>query len=130
MASVLLIETDRLLAKNLSHFLDGLGHQIAWYVDPQEAIEQADQTAPDVIVLDIILTNQRSGIEFLYELRSYPDWRDLPVVIFSCVAAEQLKGCLESMQQLNISAYHYKPTTTLQKLAHTINQAVRQPVQA
>lgn len=129
MARILLIETDHLLAKNLSIFLNRLGHQVSWRVDPQEAIEQADRSVPEVIVLDIILSGQRSGIEFLYEFRSYPEWQNLPVIIFSCVAAEDLKGCLDSIAQLNISAYRYKPTTSMRELAKCIDQAL-QPVSA
>jgi hypothetical protein len=63
-------------------------------------------------------------IEFLYEFRSYPEWQDLPVVIFSHVAAEDLKDCLESMQHLNVVAYRYKPTTSLKDLAQTINRSL------
>lgn len=129
MANILLIETDHLLAKNLSRFLKKLGHQVSWHVEPQGAMDDADQKKPDVIVLDLLLANHRSGIEFLYEFRSYPDWQHLPVIIFSHVAAEDLKDCLDSMQQLNIAAYRYKPTTSLSDLAQTINQAL-QPINA
>lgn len=125
MAQILLIESDQLLAKNLAKFLGGLDHKVSWHVDPQDAIEHADQSMPDVIILDIILANHRGGIEFLYELRSYPEWQSLPVVIFSNVAAEELKDCLESMSQLKISAYHYKPTTSMRQLAQTIDQVLQ-----
>jgi CheY-like chemotaxis protein len=128
MANVLLLETDHILAKNLSKYLADLGHIIAWCVEPQEAIDQADKQQPDVIILDLMLANHRSGIEFLYEFRSYPEWQNLPVVIFSHVAAENLKGCLESLNQLNVSAYRYKPTTSLTELAASIDQALKQPV--
>lgn len=122
------METDHILAKNLSKYLSKLGHEVAWCVEPQEAIDSADKHQPDVIILDLMLANHRSGVEFLYELRSYPEWQNLPVVIFSHVAAENLKGCLESLQQLNVAAFRYKPTTSLTDLAASIDQALRQPV--
>jgi CheY-like chemotaxis protein len=127
MANILLLETDRILAKNLSKFLATLGHDVAWCVEPQEAIDCADQHCPDVIILDLMLANSRSGVEFLYEFRSYPEWQNLPVVIFSHVAAEKLKGCLDSLKQLNVAAYRYKPTTSLTDLAASINQALKLP---
>jgi CheY-like chemotaxis protein len=130
MAKVLLLETDHILAKNLSKYLRGLGHKISWCVEPQEAIDIADKKPPDVIVLDLMLANHRSGIEFLYELRSYPEWQNLPVVIFSHVAAEDLRGCLDSLKQLNVSAYRYKPTTSLSDLAKSINEALELPISA
>jgi CheY-like chemotaxis protein len=127
-ASILLLETDHILAKNLTKFLSGLGHEVRWCVEPQEAIDKTDQNQPDVIVLDLMLANHRSGIEFLYEFRSYPEWQDLPVVIFSQVAAEDLRGCLDSLKQLNVVAYRYKPTTSLIELAKSIDQALNLPV--
>jgi CheY-like chemotaxis protein len=125
MADVLLMETDHILAKNLSKYLKNLGHNVSWHVEPQAAINYADQHCPDVIILDLLLANNRSGIEFLYEFRSYPEWQDLPVIIFSHVAAENLKDCLESLQQLNVAAHRYKPTTSLSELAQTIDQALQ-----
>jgi CheY-like chemotaxis protein len=127
-ASVLLLETDHILASNLCKYLAALGHDVAWCVEPQEAIDKADKHQPDAIILDLMLANHRSGIEFLYEFRSYPEWQSLPVVIFSHVAAENLKDCLDSLKQLNVSAYRYKPTTSLTDLAESIDQALKQPV--
>jgi CheY-like chemotaxis protein len=127
-ANILLLETDHILAKNLGIFLRGLGHEISWCVEPQEAIDNADKNPPDVIVLDLMLANHRSGIEFLYEFRSYPEWQNLPVVIFSHVAAEDLRGCLDSLKQLNVAAFRYKPTTSLTELAKSIDEALNLPV--
>jgi len=128
MANILLIETDHILAKNLSKYLKGLGHKVSWHVEPQAAINHADKSQPDVIILDLLLSNHRSGIEFLYEFRSYPEWQNLPVVIFSHVAAEDLRGCLDALKQLNVAAYRYKPTTSLSDLAQSIDQALQQPI--
>jgi DNA-binding response OmpR family regulator len=124
MAHILLMETDHMLAKNLSKFLKKLGHEVSWHVEPQAAMDSADNNKPDVIILDLFLAG-RSGIEFLYEFRSYPEWQDMPVVIFSSVAAEDLSNCLESLEQLNVSAYRYKPTTSMAELAETLEQSLQ-----
>lgn len=124
MATILLIEPDRLLAKNCTDYLKSLGHKVIWRVDPQEAVQWADKNLPDVVILDLLLAN-RSGIEFLYEFRSYPDWQNLPVVIFSHISAEDVKGCVEAFEQLNISAYHYKITTSLAQLGHSVELALQ-----
>ncbi len=125
MADILLMETDHILAKNLSKYLKSLGHNVSWCVEPQDAINHADHRCPDVIILDLLLVNNRSGIEFLYEFRSYPEWQDLPVIIFSHVAAENLKDCIDSLEQLNVAAHRYKPTTTLADLAKTIDLSLQ-----
>jgi DNA-binding response OmpR family regulator len=128
MARILLIETDRPLANNLCQFLSGAGHEVDWHVNPQDAMDSADKQSPDAIVLDLLLAG-RSGIEFLYELRSYPDWQTLPVIIFSSLSPRELSSASDSLHQLNIAAYHYKPSTTLAELARSIDHSL-QPVSA
>ena len=127
MVKILLLETDHLLAKNLRQFLKNSGYEVDWQVDPQAAIESADTVPPDAIVLDLMLA-QHSGIEFLYEFRSYPEWQNLPVIIFSNISAEEVSGCLEAFEQLNVSAYHYKLTTSLAKLADSVDRSLQSAI--
>jgi DNA-binding response OmpR family regulator len=126
MASVLLIEGDKLLASATIDFLKFRGHEVSWHVNAQAAIDGADSQRPDIVVLDFVLAG-RSGLEFLYEFRSYSDWQKMPAIVLSNVAAADLGSALANFKQLGISAYHYKPTTTLSQLAQTIDQ-VLQPV--
>jgi DNA-binding response OmpR family regulator len=121
MAKILLIETDRILASNLQDFLLAKGHQLDWQVDPQQAVFSADDNQPDVVILDLMLAG-RSGVEFLYEFRSYPEWQELPVVVFSNISERELGQCIAAFPQLNITAYHYKPHTSLQQLSRTVEQ--------
>jgi DNA-binding response OmpR family regulator len=72
MAQILLLETDRQLAKSLKDYFGRAGHSLVCYSDPQQAVVAADRRQPQVIILDLMLAG-RSGIEFLYELRSYPE---------------------------------------------------------
>ncbi|MDB5160973.1 MAG: hypothetical protein JWO96_353 [Candidatus Saccharibacteria bacterium] len=128
MARILLLETDKLLAQNTKRMLESAGHAVDWQVDPQEAVHSIDAEAADVIIMDIILAD-RSGIEFLYELRSYPDWRYLPVILHSSVPPREIYNCAAGLEQLDIKAYHYKPSTLLSELIGSV-EACLQPVSA
>src|SRR5690242_5912455 len=102
MSNVLLIESDKILAANVTKVLQRSGHNVDWQIDPQVALDKVDANLPQLIILDLVLAG-RSGIEFLYEFRSYPDWQTLPVIIFSSYAVEELKETLASFEHLNIS---------------------------
>jgi CheY-like chemotaxis protein len=128
MPKVLLIEPDRLIAANVSKALKRGGYTVNCQVDPQIALDIADKDAPDVIIVDLILAGH-GGVEFLYEFRSYPDWQNVPIVVFSSLSAEELKQTLKGFEHLNINAYHYKPTTALADLSRTI-ESVLQPAAA
>lgn len=127
MARILMVETDRLIAENLSHYLGKYGHSVDWQQDLQAAIDASDSVCPDLVVLDLMLCG-RSGVEFLYEFRSYPDWQSIPVVLFSNISMRDLGETTAGFSQLNISAYHYKPTTSLSQLAHSIDFVINSPV--
>ena len=100
------------------------GHDVNWQVDPQAAIDSADASPPDVIVLDLLLAG-RSGVEFLYEFRSYPEWSRLPVIIYSDISPEEFKGANVGFTQLNIAAYHYKPTTSITELCDSVEKVAQ-----
>ncbi len=124
MARILFIESDRLLGANTKQILKRAGHNVDWHVDPQMAMDSADAAHPDIIVLDLLLAG-RSGFEFLYELRSYPEWVKLPVIIYSNVPAEEFSGAGIGTDQLDIAAYYYKPTTSIGELARSIDRILQ-----
>lgn len=124
-----MVETDKLIADNLCCYLEKSGHTVDWQLDLQAAINAADQHRPDLVLLDLMLCG-RSGVEFLYEFRSYPDWQDVPVVLFSNISIRDLGSSTAGFNELNISAYHYKPTTSLSQLAQSIDFVVGNPVNA
>jgi DNA-binding response OmpR family regulator len=124
MAHILLVESDRILAGILTKSFKGAGHQTSWHVDPQEAVLAADENKPDVVILDLLLAG-RSGTEFLYEFRSYTEWQDLPVIIYSNLSQEEVGTGSSGFSELKITAFHYKPTTTLVDLSRSVEKALQ-----
>jgi DNA-binding response OmpR family regulator len=119
--NILLVEPDRLLARSYAQALQNEGHRVLCSPNAQQAIFAADSLIPDLVILELQLVSH-SGIEFLYEFRSYPDWQDIPVLIQSQVPpAEFLDNWQLLQEQLGVVDYLYKPQTTLAKLRKVIN---------
>lgn len=123
MSRILLVESDRLLAQNIKKYLQGRGHRIAWQVDLQPALDSVDRRQPELIILDLMLAG-RSGAEFLYELRSYPDWQNLPVILFSHVAEADLAHSHISLEDLAVHRFLYKTTSSLNDLGRTVEECL------
>jgi DNA-binding response OmpR family regulator len=122
MAAILLIEPDKVLAEIYSHRLTANGHKVSFATGAQSAVHEADQMNPDLIVLELQLV-EHSGIEFLYELRSYPDWQGIPVIVHSQVPQSEFIDNFELLKtELGVTAYLYKPQTSLKELAQTVDQ--------
>lgn len=125
MARILLVEPDRLLAKAYIQVLKAAGHQVTACLTGQAGIQAADQQTPDLVVLELQLKGH-NGVEFLYELRSYPEWQSIPVVVQTLVPPAALDQ-IETLPLLGIDRYLYKPSTKLEDLvdaAHDLLQPV------
>lgn len=125
---ILFIEPDRVLAETYFQALTNAGHEVIVTPSAQTAIMVTDQINPDLIILEIQLI-EHSGIEFLYELRSYLDWQNIPVIIQTIVPPGEFTGNWQVMKhQLGISEYLYKPNTSLSRLIDCV--ATHAPVPA
>src|SRR5262249_28624021 len=58
------------------------GWQVAEAENGQVAVESLSATKPDVIILDLMMPKM-DGFELLDELRSRPDWQEIPVVVIT-----------------------------------------------
>ncbi len=121
---ILLIEPDSVLARTYKAALGRAGFAVDWQVNAQGAISSVDHAKPSIIVLDLQLA-EHNGVEFLHELRSYPDWQDIPVIILSSVAAEDLALNQKIRERLKIVDYLYEPHTKLSELIDSVKRAVK-----
>ena len=123
MPHILILEPDHLLAGSLEHYFASANMTTSIHSDPQMAISSADRRRPDIVVAELQLAG-RSGVEFLYEFRSYPDWQDLPAIIFINFHPEQMTEYAGVLDELNIQTCLYKTTSGLPELLQSVLQAL------
>lgn len=109
------IDFGRLLCKKMkTHNLKSdLAHSA------QQALHLADKNKPNVVILELNLASH-NGLEFLYELRSYQDWQNIPVIIYSHLTPEETGLNKNAQQRLGITDYLYKPISNLEKLTTSV----------
>jgi DNA-binding response OmpR family regulator len=119
---IILLEPDRMLAETYGKCFATDGHTVTPCASAQAAIMAADQQRPDVVVLELQLI-EHSGIEFLYEFRSYIEWQSIPVLIHSHVPAHEFSANTTLLsEQLGVNQYLYKPHTNLELLLHAVGK--------
>ena len=127
MSQILLIEPDRVLAETYRQALLGGGHRVVCCASAQAGIISADQHRPDLIILELQLV-EHSGVEFLYELRSYPDWQDIPVIIHTHVPPGEFAASRQVLRgHLGAKTYLYKPDTSLKQLLAAAEEQLSVP---
>jgi DNA-binding response OmpR family regulator len=127
MARILVIEPNITLAKIYKTILVRNKHKVWLAKNAQEAINLADKNKPDIVILELQLP-QHNGLEFLYEFRSYQEWRNTPVIIQSLVPSNEFKDNFILWHKLGIRDYLYKPKSTLLQLIDCVNRYLPQAI--
>ena len=85
-ARVLVVEDDKTMAEVLIAYLERAGYQAQWTADGAQALTVWQRTAPDVVILDIMLPSL-SGLEVLRRRRQHGD--DTAVIMLSARGEEE-----------------------------------------
>lgn len=85
---VLIAERDRNVRKLQQFFLERAGFGVEFADDGQDALDRA-LLAPPALVVTEILVPRMDGLALCRRLRDDPRTRDVPVIVFSILAAAQ-----------------------------------------
>jgi CheY-like chemotaxis protein len=89
-ARIAVIDSDATLLRLTSDLFVERGWETVADLDPDTAPSALALSPPDVIVMDIWLTEPDSGWPILRRLRENPATRDIPVLVWSAIDAQLL----------------------------------------
>ena len=87
MGRVLLVDDEDQLRRVMTDLLTRDGYEVIEARDGSEAMDQVDQHAPDIIVLDLNLPGL-DGYSVLAQLRSRPLTQDIPIIVLTAKSDE------------------------------------------
>lgn len=121
--NILLVEPDRILGEAVKIALEACSYDVTWKRTAQTALDALDDPLasglPDLIILELQL-GLHNGIEFLYEIASYPEWQHIPVIVHTINVKAQDEMFGESLEQLKVRAVLYKPKTSTAQLVQAV----------
>jgi CheY-like chemotaxis protein len=79
MAKILVVEDEENVRLLYQQELEERGHEVVCAADGRTAVRLAQETLPDVVIMDIHLPDKMDGLESMSKILSLD--RDLPVVI-------------------------------------------------
>jgi CheY-like chemotaxis protein len=85
---ILIAERDQTVRKLQGHFLGQAGYMVDFVDDGEAALERARVQPPCLVVTEILLP-KLDGLALCRRLRADPLTEDIPVLVFSILAAEQ-----------------------------------------
>lgn len=123
MAKILLIEPNLTSRKAIKEILSE--HTVDVVHGASLAVQKAADEKPDLIILEMSLGGH-SGLEFLYEFRTYSDWALIPVIVYSSIKLTDEVLSSRAWSKLNIYDYLYKPSASLASLKNAAEKALKQ----
>ena len=93
-------------------------YDLAFASDFETALERAQSATFDLVLVDISLRGTRNGVDLLKELRTEPDYTDVPLI---AITAHAMPGDQNRFLTAGFDAYVAKPFTR-QTLAKTIQR--------
>jgi DNA-binding response OmpR family regulator len=123
MKTIILLESNRTVAGCIKEELEKYGFNTIIASNADNAISIADKKKPDAVISDLAISNH-SGSEFLYEFRTYTDWKDIPIILFSSIEPSSEVVSSNDFKMLNIYDLLYKPKTSLESLSKRVLSAV------
>lgn len=123
MSKIVLIEPDSVLANQYFDALSNERYEVVIKHSADNALDVLDDSVK-LLILELQL-GPHNGLEFLYEIRSYEDLADIPVVVLSAVSPNYVVST-GSYELLGVTEYLYKPQTSLTVLRRTVEQLLEQ----
>ncbi|MEQ8999424.1 MAG: ATP-binding protein [Coleofasciculus sp. B1-GNL1-01] len=116
---ILIVEDEIILARTISLTIENLGYQVAGIADSgEEAIQIVSEVQPDLVLMDIVLEGELSGIEAAEQIR---DRLDIPVIYLTAYGDQDT---INKATQTDPFGYIIKPIEP-DELSATIKIALR-----
>ncbi|MBM0742000.1 GAF domain-containing protein [Phormidium sp. CLA17] len=103
---ILLVENDVISATLLQDYLKAIGYQVETLCNGDDFLTRVRDFCPNLILMDVQLSQTLSRLELLKQLRSEPDLQDLPVILVTAMA---MAGDRENFLTHGATDYLSKP---------------------
>lgn len=121
MAKILFIEDETALQKTLSAMMEQAGHSIVNAYDGEKGLELAQQSEPDLILLDLILPRM-DGFSVLDKLKSEQKTKNIPVIVLTNLESVE---DVEKVIELGATTYLVKANYDLDDIVRKIDETLK-----
>jgi len=87
--TVLIIDDDRDFVAAIETLLISSGYRVVTASNGREGLQQAKKVQPDLILLDVMMTERTEGFFTLQEVRRIPALSRTPVIVISSIYTDQ-----------------------------------------
>jgi CheY-like chemotaxis protein len=108
MANVLIIDDHQVTQRVLAHIVQKAGHEVVSAWNGREGWEILQKGGVDLVLLDIAMP-EMDGLTLLEELRSTPQYANLPVLMLTASGDDQDQG---KAKEIGVQGFLNKPVSS------------------
>jgi chemosensory pili system protein ChpA (sensor histidine kinase/response regulator) len=123
MAKVLVVDDDPDFVKVTTRVLEKAGHEVTSAPNGAKAIQAMRQDAPDVVLLDIMMSYILDGLDVSREMAEDPTLKDIPVIMVTSLTGVKGSGMFPTDEYVPVDEWLSKPVDPETLLAR-VNQAL------
>jgi len=109
---ILVVDDEPDVRSFLAACIEDAGFVVETAQDGVEALEKIQAHVPDLMTLDMVMP-RRSGISLMRKLRKNDAWADIPVIVITAHARDELGS--GDVKELQAFAAHHRPKYTFEK---------------
>lgn len=123
MAKVLVVDDDPDFVKVTTKVLEKAGHQVVAASNGAKALKVMRQEAPNVVLLDIMMSYILDGLDVSREMAEDPALKDIPVIMVTSLTGVKGSGMFPTDEYVPVDEWLSKPVDPDTLLAR-VNQAL------
>jgi CheY-like chemotaxis protein len=124
MAKVLVVDDDPDFVKVTTRVLEKAGHEVVSAANGAKALQAMRQAAPDVVLLDIMMSYILDGLDVSREMAEDPALKDIPVIMVTSLTGVKGSGMFPTDEYVPVDEWLSKPVDPDTLLAR-VEQALK-----
>jgi len=109
MAKILVVDDDPDFVETTRIVLEKAGHTVSSAADGSEALEKVNEDAPELIVLDVIMSSILDGLSVSQQLSDHPDFKHIPIIMITSIANTDYAELFPTDEYVHLDSFLTKP---------------------
>ncbi|MEW6263819.1 MAG: response regulator [Thermodesulfobacteriota bacterium] len=97
---ILVIDDDRDLVNSIKIILESQNYNVRTAYNGQDGFTLIEETVPDVLILDVMMTTDTEGFDLAYKLSRNPKYSNIPILMITGFSQKMTELGPESFQHI------------------------------
>jgi len=109
MAKILIVDDDPDFVEIMRLVLESRGYEVGSASNGDEALRRMREDAPDLVVLDVMMSGILDGVNVSHEMSEEPSLKKVPIVMVSSITSSAHAGMFPTDEYIPIDDWISKP---------------------